>query len=628
MALLATTRGSANRGGGTSNITVSSFTSASGSLMIASVLNSSGDPDSLTGHDGGSSWIKIATNRVTANGGTLSLWGSHSNGSTGTLVVADSTDASMGVQVQEITGADVSGTVANSLEDTQGNSGYGSTASTPALSPAATMTMGFFGTRGGGAITTGNTQLDNDSFQYGNMVMATDFNATGDSTHTASLPGGTYWAAIAATIKEASAADTGWNVEVRDKEVVTAVVRDSSTQITITLTAAADYDITAQDVITATIPSEALVTGSSAIVASPTFTVDIDSGGDNLLANDIESASEVTSPSISQEHALTANNIEANSEVSSPNLVNVAGTDDLLANDIQSNSEVSAPQIGQEHSLAANNVESDSDVSSTAIGQEHSLTAVSVEANSQVESISIGQSHILLVDNVESSSEVSTPTLTETFGTDVLTAVSIESASETTEPAIGQIHLLLSVSVSSNSEVTTSTIGQIHNLLPNNVQSNSEVSSPTLVEVGPIADNLLAVSVEAASEVGSPVMAQVHILFPVSIESNSEVSAGTLISGPPSNFGTISKISTGANGTESTIDGLESVSSSNIVENLSAISKINDKTNGAECLIDGLDTVSSSNITKECFGTSKINNTPNGASAIIDGLDTVTASNL
>jgi len=65
----------------------------------------------------------------------------------------------------------------------------------------------------------------------------------------------------------------GWNNEVRDNEVVTAVVRTSSTVVTITLTASASYDITATETITATIPNTALVTGTSDIIATPTFTV-------------------------------------------------------------------------------------------------------------------------------------------------------------------------------------------------------------------------------------------------------------------------------------------------------------------------------------------------------------------
>lgn len=65
----------------------------------------------------------------------------------------------------------------------------------------------------------------------------------------------------------------GWNLKVRDTEVATAVVRTSDTVVTITLSAAATYDITAQETITVTVPATALV-GGVEITATPTFTVD------------------------------------------------------------------------------------------------------------------------------------------------------------------------------------------------------------------------------------------------------------------------------------------------------------------------------------------------------------------
>jgi len=70
----------------------------------------------------------------------------------------------------------------------------------------------------------------------------------------------------------------GWNNEVRDKEVTTSVIRTSNTVATITLTAAASYNITAQETITPTIPA-AVLTGASPIVSSPTFTVDVVGAG-------------------------------------------------------------------------------------------------------------------------------------------------------------------------------------------------------------------------------------------------------------------------------------------------------------------------------------------------------------
>lgn len=84
----------------------------------------------------------------------------------------------------------------------------------------------------------------------------------------------------------------GWNIEVRDKEVVGAINRDSNTQITITFTAAASYEITGTETITVTVPIEALVTGAEAIIATPTFEVRPDAlpgSTEGLIPQDIPS---------------------------------------------------------------------------------------------------------------------------------------------------------------------------------------------------------------------------------------------------------------------------------------------------------------------------------------------------
>lgn len=65
---------------------------------------------------------------------------------------------------------------------------------------------------------------------------------------------------------------TGWNNEVRDNEVVTAVVRTSDTVVTITLSASSAYNISATETITVTVPGTAL-TGGGTLIATPTFTV-------------------------------------------------------------------------------------------------------------------------------------------------------------------------------------------------------------------------------------------------------------------------------------------------------------------------------------------------------------------
>jgi len=74
-------------------------------------------------------------------------------------------------------------------------------------------------------------------------------------------------------LDSAQAESTGWNNEIRDKEVTTAVVRTSATIATITLTASAAYDITADETITLTVPAVVLVTSSVAVGADSTFDV-------------------------------------------------------------------------------------------------------------------------------------------------------------------------------------------------------------------------------------------------------------------------------------------------------------------------------------------------------------------
>lgn len=77
----------------------------------------------------------------------------------------------------------------------------------------------------------------------------------------------------------ASSPTNGWNNEVRDKALTSEVVRTSSTIATWTVSAQAGYDVSAQEIITGTIPTAVLVTGAGAITATPTFTVDQVAGG-------------------------------------------------------------------------------------------------------------------------------------------------------------------------------------------------------------------------------------------------------------------------------------------------------------------------------------------------------------
>lgn len=69
---------------------------------------------------------------------------------------------------------------------------------------------------------------------------------------------------------------TGWNKEVRDKESIVSVVRTSNTVVTITWTAASDYDVTVNEVITVTVPDEALNASVNPLIATPTIGVTAD----------------------------------------------------------------------------------------------------------------------------------------------------------------------------------------------------------------------------------------------------------------------------------------------------------------------------------------------------------------
>ena len=134
------------------------------------------------------------------------------------------------------------------------------------------------------------------------------------------------------------------------------------------------------------------------------------SGDDVLNANDIESASEVSTPSLGQVHVLTAVSIESASEVTNPTVTE--GNHLLLAEDIESASEVSTPTLAEIHVLTAVSIESTSEVSNPTLAEaKDDLLADDIESQSEVSSPTLGQTHVLLADDVESRSEVSSPTL-------------------------------------------------------------------------------------------------------------------------------------------------------------------------------------------------------------------------
>lgn len=174
-------------------------------------------------------------------------------------------------------------------------------------------------------------------------------------------------------------------------------------------------------------------------------------GADALTADDVESSSEVSSPSLGQEHALLADDVESSSEVTSPA---VGQTHVLAATSVESAAEVSAPALAEIHALSANGVQSASEVTAPNVGQVHSLAAASVESASETTAPTVGQIHALTADDVESASELTAPSA-GTVGDDNLSAEDVESASEVSAPTLGQVHALTVVGVESQSQVST-----------------------------------------------------------------------------------------------------------------------------------------------------------------------------
>ena len=69
---------------------------------------------------------------------------------------------------------------------------------------------------------------------------------------------------------------TEWNTVVQGGLSFSNVTRDTDTQVTILLPVFAGYDITATETITVTVPASALVTSSSALIATPTFQITVE----------------------------------------------------------------------------------------------------------------------------------------------------------------------------------------------------------------------------------------------------------------------------------------------------------------------------------------------------------------
>ncbi len=105
------------------------------------------------------------------------------------------------------------------------------------------------------------------------------------------------------------------------------------------------------------------------------------------------------------------------------------GTDALLANDLQSLSQLSSPAVGQTHVLLADDLQSTSSVQTITLGQKHNLLANGLQSLSQLSSpaISGGAGFGLLANDLESATQLSIPVLRQKRQVNYATSVTIAS---------------------------------------------------------------------------------------------------------------------------------------------------------------------------------------------------------
>lgn len=220
--------------------------------------------------------------------------------------------------------------------------------------------------------------------------------------------------------------------------------------------------------------------------------------GDTLTADDLESASNLSTPAIAGEHALLADNLESSSDTTTPA---IAGEHALLADDLESEPSVTTPTATEDISsdiLTADDLESASQESTPAIGQEHALFADDLESAANVTTPLSAGENTLLADNLQSDPLISN------------------------RPLVGQGHTLSANDLNSESSTSTPVIGQGNALLADDLESASSTTTPSLIEDSQ--NELLADDLESVGNVSSPAIEQVHTLLADDLESERSFS--------------------------------------------------------------------------------------------------------
>ena len=198
-------RGTDSKNYSSATLVSNTFTPAANSLMLVWVLGNDSPtiPSGITGHDGGTSWVQIGSTQSFSNiAGTL--WGAHAGASPSSGVIEVTLPNTSITQCNfcEITGVDVSGTVANSFEQT--DAGVGSTSTmTRSLSGATEVTVGFWGNTGSENFTMEGTAVNQLNHPSAGTEAGIDYDLTGDTTPTAESDNSTGYVSFAVELKVA-----------------------------------------------------------------------------------------------------------------------------------------------------------------------------------------------------------------------------------------------------------------------------------------------------------------------------------------------------------------------------------------------------------------------------------------
>lgn len=240
-------------------------------------------------------------------------------------------------------------------------------------------------------------------------------------------------------------------------------------------------------------------------------------GSDVLTADDLQSATQLSTPEVGQEHALLADNLQAASQLSTP----AAGQEQALtADDLQTSTQLSTPAASQAHTLTADDLQAATQVSTPAVGQEHVLTADELQANTQLSTPVVGQEHVLTGDDLQSGTQLSTPTAESVYA---LLADNIQSASQLSSPVLTEDtqNELTADNLQSAAQLSTPAVGQEHILTADDLRSASQLSQPSLAEGG---HALLADDLQSAIRLSTPVVGQEHALNANDLNSASQLS--------------------------------------------------------------------------------------------------------